>query len=114
MPSVAAGEQILTGCEIYGVHHNCEGCPNLKEMGDSISYANFVMSKDKSPNEYIRKEDFLKKAEAWFNEHVNIPQEVETDENGVPLAVSYIKYAKARFDAAKEMVESFKQAMEND
>ena len=35
MPSWANGETILTGCEIYGVHHDCEKCPNLIEMGDS-------------------------------------------------------------------------------
>lgn len=34
MPSWANGETILTGCEIYGVHHDCEKCPNLIEMGD--------------------------------------------------------------------------------
>lgn len=40
MPSLVSGEQILTGCKIYGVHHNCESCPNLKEMGEgAISYS---------------------------------------------------------------------------
>ena len=34
MPTWAGGEKVLTGCEIFGVHHNCENCPNLKEMGD--------------------------------------------------------------------------------
>ena len=55
--------------------------------------------------------DLMEKAEKWFMEHANIAQEVETDENGEPLADSYIKYAKARIEAAKEMFESFKQAM---
>ena len=55
--------------------------------------------------------DFMEKVEKWFMEHANIAQEVETDENGEPLADSYIKYAKARIEAAKEMFESFKQAM---
>ena len=35
MPTRANGEQALTGCEIYGVHHSCENCPNLMEMGDT-------------------------------------------------------------------------------
>lgn len=34
MPELASGEQILTGCEIYGVHHECVKCPNLMEMGE--------------------------------------------------------------------------------
>ena len=34
MPGLASGEQILIGCEIYGVHHECEKCPNLMEMGE--------------------------------------------------------------------------------
>ena len=42
MPSSISGEQILTGCDIYGVHHNCEGCPNLKEMGDESSFASSI------------------------------------------------------------------------
>ena len=39
MPEIAEGVQIMTGCKIYGVHHNCEGCPNLVEMGDDTSYS---------------------------------------------------------------------------
>ena len=26
---------MLTGCMIFGVHHECKGCPNLVEMGDA-------------------------------------------------------------------------------
>lgn len=35
-------DQHLPGCEIYGVHHDCEGCPNLTEMGETNynAYAN--------------------------------------------------------------------------
>ena len=33
MPELS-GKQILTGCEIYGVHHECEKCPNLMDMGE--------------------------------------------------------------------------------
>ena len=61
--------------------------------------------------EYVRLDALLERAEKWFIEHTNIPQEVETNEDGEPLADSYIKYAKARLEAAKEMFEDFKQAM---
>ena len=58
------------------------------------------------------REQFLAKAEKWFMEHINISQEVDANENGEPLADSYIKYAKARIEAANEMFESFKKGME--
>ena len=32
----ASGEQLLTGCKIFGVWHDCKGCPNLTEMGDEV------------------------------------------------------------------------------
>lgn len=35
MIGTAIGEPIYPGCDIYGVHHDCEGCPNLIEMGDN-------------------------------------------------------------------------------
>lgn len=44
--SVACG-QILTGCEIYGVHHDCEGCPNLTEMGET-NYSAYANEQDTS------------------------------------------------------------------
>lgn len=59
--------------------------------------------------EYIRKDALLEKAKQWFIEHTNIPQEVETNEDGEPLAKSYIDYAKKRFDAANEMFEAFRE-----
>lgn len=40
MPSRSSGEQVFTGCDIYGVHHDCKGCPNLKEMSDGSYSAN--------------------------------------------------------------------------
>lgn len=42
MYGLTSGEQVLTGCDIYGVHHKCEGCPNLKEMGDESYFANSI------------------------------------------------------------------------
>lgn len=35
----SGGPEILSGCEIFGVHHDCEKCPNLMEMGDQTSYS---------------------------------------------------------------------------
>ena len=58
--------------------------------------------------EYLRTDVFIEKAKKWFIEHTNISKEIETNEDGEPLADSYIKYAKARFDAANEMFENFK------
>lgn len=54
-------------------------------------------------------QDLMEKAKQWFMEHTNIPYKVETNEDGEPLADSYIQYAKARLDVANEMFEKFKQ-----
>ena len=33
-------DEFLSGCTIFGVHHDCEKCPNLIEMGEgSITYS---------------------------------------------------------------------------
>lgn len=41
LPIMASGEQNFFGCEIFGVHHACEGCPNLVEMGETnYSFSN--------------------------------------------------------------------------
>lgn len=64
--------------------------------------------------EYTRTDAFMEKAKEWFIEHVNIPQDVATNEDGEPLADSYIKYAKARFNAANEMYENFKNYMKGE
>lgn len=76
----------------------------------------FPMSKRNSDSdiEYVRTDSFIEKAKEWFIEHVNIPQEVETNEYGEPLADSYIKYAKARLNAANEMFENFKKYMKGE
>ena len=31
-------DEFLGGCTIFGVHHDCEKCPNLIEMGEEKSY----------------------------------------------------------------------------
>jgi len=69
---------------------------------------------NESLTEYTRTDAFIEKAKEWFIEHVNIPQDVETNDDGEPLADSYIKYAKARFDAANEIFENFKNYMEGE
>jgi len=38
--------EILLGCTIYGVHHDCEGCPNLTEMGDENAYSAISANKE--------------------------------------------------------------------
>ena len=60
LTGLAGGYQFLVGCEIYGVHHDCVGCPNLVEMGDG-SYAETTVAdntmvqeeKPKTPAEKI-------------------------------------------------------------
>ena len=47
IPSRSSGEQIFTGCNIYGAHHDCKGCPNVIEMGDESHSANSI-SKESS------------------------------------------------------------------
>jgi len=73
-----------------------------------------AMRTNKSQIEYTCTDALIEKAKEWFIEHVNIPQDVETNEDGEPLADSYIKYAKARFDAANEIFENFKNYMEGE
>ena len=58
---------------------------------------------------YWKEQDILRKAEEWFNIHVGIPYEVETNEDGEPLATSYIDYAKKRFEMAREMFNEFRK-----
>jgi hypothetical protein len=69
---------------------------------------------DETAVEYTRTDAFIEKAKKWFIEHTNISQEIETNEDGEPLADSYIKYAKARLDAANEMFENFKKYMKEE
>lgn len=64
--------------------------------------------------EYTRTDAFIEKAREWFIEHTNISQEIETNEDGEPLAASYIKYAEERFDAANEIFEDFKNYMKGE
>lgn len=64
--------------------------------------------------EYIpvyRIKELLNSACRWLRDRVNIPQEVETDENGEPLADSYIDYCKKRTEVADEIVKEFREQM---
>ena len=64
--------------------------------------------------EYVpayRLKELLDHACRWLHERVNIPEEVETNEDGEPLASSYIDYAKKRCEAADEVVKEFREQM---
>lgn len=45
----------------------------------------------------------------FFIEHISPGIEVETNENGEPLAESFIEASKARFDAAEKLYAVFKE-----
>ena len=51
------------------------------------------------------------KAEKWLKDRINIDQNVETNEDGEPMANSYIDYAMKRLEAANEIAKQFKQSM---
>lgn len=36
---LAVDDESFGGCTIFGVHHDCEKCPNLIEMGEGITYS---------------------------------------------------------------------------
>lgn len=55
--------------------------------------------------------EFTEKAINWLKERVNIPYDVETNEEGEPLAGSYIDYAKKRLEAANEIIDEFLKFM---
>lgn len=46
---LAVDDESFGGCTIFGVHHDCEKCPNLIEMGEGKSYT--------STNDWKTKED---------------------------------------------------------
>ena len=55
--------------------------------------------------------EFTEKAIKWLRDRVNIPYDVETNEDGEPMADSYIDYAKKRLEAANEIIEEFIKSM---
>jgi hypothetical protein len=46
-----------------------------------------------------------------LRDRINIPYSVETNEDGEPLADSYIEYAKKRLEAANKIIEEFIKVM---
>lgn len=55
--------------------------------------------------------EFSEKAVTWLRDRVNIPYDVETNEDGEPMADSYIDYAKKRLETANEIIEEFLRSM---
>ena len=55
--------------------------------------------------------EFTEKAINWLRDRVNIPYDVETNEDGEPLAGSYIDYAKKRLEAANKIIDEFLKFM---
>ena len=55
--------------------------------------------------------EMFEKAKQWLMDRINIDQEVETNENGEPMALSYISYAKKRLEVANEIAQQFEKAM---
>ncbi len=55
--------------------------------------------------------EFSEKAINWLRDRVNISYDVETNEDGEPMADSYIDYAKKRLEAANEIIKEFIKSM---
>ena len=53
----------------------------------------------------------IDKACQWITEHIDIPYEVEHID-GEPVASDYIEWCKKRLEAAKEITDDFRKAME--
>ena len=53
----------------------------------------------------------IEKACQWITEHIDIPYEVEHID-GEPVASDYIEWCKKRLEAAKEITDEFRKAME--
>ena len=56
----------------------------------------------------------IDKAAEWIKTRVNIDMPVETNEDGEPLAESYLEYATERLRVAEEIAEEFKKEMLED
>ena len=57
--------------------------------------------------------EFTEKFVSLLRDRINIPYSVETNEDGEPLAGSYIDYAEKRLEAANQIIEEFIKAMVN-
>ena len=61
--------------------------------------------------ESFNAKEFSEKAVKWLRDRVNISYDVETNEDGEPMADSYIDYAKKRLEAANEIIKEFIKSM---
>lgn len=59
-------------------------------------------------------EEIIGRAAQWLMDHIGVPGEVETTEDGEPLAKSYIEHAKRRIEVANEIIEDFKNFMKGE
>ena len=57
--------------------------------------------------------EFTEKFVNLLRDRINIPYSVETNEDGEPLAGSYIDYAEKRLEVANQIIEEFIKAMVN-
>ena len=55
----------------------------------------------------------LDKAREWFMLYLDIHHQVETDENGEPLASSYIAHAKKRLEEVELLTNNFTEFVTN-
>lgn len=58
--------------------------------------------------------DFMDKACDFLDDRIGIDQKIEVNENGEPLADSYIAYCVARKQEAERIIKLFKQYMERE
>ena len=58
--------------------------------------------------------DTIERAIKWLIDRIDVPCSVSTNENGEPLADSYINYAEKRLEAANKIVDEFRKAMEEE
>lgn len=61
---------------------------------------------------YVLINDTLQVACQWIKDHVEIPYEVETNEDGQPLALSFFLHAEKRCKVAEEIGNKFLEDME--
>lgn len=94
-------ERALEEGKKYASQH---GCSIEEEMAYGRGYKTGYMCGAK---------EFADKAVTWLRDRINIPYDVAADENGEPLADSYIDYAKKRLDTANEIIEEFKKYLMN-
>ena len=59
-------------------------------------------------------DEIISRAAQWLMDHVGVPGEVETTEDGEPLAESFIEHAKRRIEVANEIIEDFKNFMKGE